>query len=472
MKTALKWVPACVAAIGLQVGSASATDLVAPRICSRLQLSDETRAYCARIAGFSGRDRYKAAVLKKLRRTNLPPVADLKLGRVLPSRVDLDASGSTDEDGFPEHYTFQLFDGDTGEVVAGPVTTREPHGSLQAHLDLPPNLLASVIVEDDERATDSAELAIPLDATTTNCSSTLFVCSSASGQTNCSPTSVTIEFSTADLLDAAQRCDTNISEQTPLLITAAGAVGSRGANFWPSEGGKGGKGGAVRLGTTLADLDSTYGSPAMGTTYCYGLGDSGGFGDYDSGGGGASTILRTCQNVSQTEPTGVLLVGGGGGGGGATGGGDGGRGGYAFSTTDGPCPPSCMQSGGEGQPGGNNGGGGGLGGKGGAGASAFGNSGADGIGGQGGHATDGGTAGFRQGNPHVSSNSGNGGTNESVGGGAGGGGYGGGGSGYDSTSSISGGGGGGSYAATSSIPFSSVPVDNDGSGYVQFSFQP
>jgi hypothetical protein len=474
MKTGLNWSLACVAAVALQAGSASAAGPVGPRICQRLNLSDETRAYCARIAGLRGRDLYKATVLENLRRTNQPPVADLKVERVLPRRVDLDASGSTDQDGFPEYYTFQLFDGDTGEIVANPVSTRQPYASLEAHQDLPPNLLASVIVEDDERATDTAELAIPLGATTTNCSSTLFVCSTASGQTNCSPTSTAIEFSTADLLDAAQRCDPSITEQTPVVITAAGAGGSRGANVWPADGGGGGPGGSSRLGTTLADLDSTYGSPATGTTYCYGYGGSGSFGDTYSGGGGASSILRTCQNVSQTAPTGLLLVGGGGGGGGAAGdksGGGGGQGGIALSTTSGACPPSCTNSDPTGRQGGLSGGSGGSGGKGGAGDRNGGNSGNDGIGGEGGHSTDAATAGFTQGNPQVSSGTGQGGTNEAIGGGSGAGGYGGGGSGY-SSGTPSGGGGGGSYAAKSTVAVSAVPGSNGSPGFVYFSFQP
>jgi hypothetical protein len=309
-----------------------------------------------------------------------------------------------------------------------------------------------------------------------NCSGQVayFTCWLSSGVTICTPASGIVEIDTGNLLDAAQGCDSNITESTTLLITAAGASGGTGADFIV-DGGRGGQGGSARLGTTLAHLDSTYGPPPD-TTYCYGLGQAGGHGDTHSASGGASTLLRTCQDVSQTATTGVLLVAGGGGGGGAAGdksGGDGGRGGFAFSTTAGACPPSCTQSGGEGKPGADSGGEGGFDGKGGAGSPAGGVDsidGANGIGGKGGPEADTGTPGFFQGDPMVSGGTGQGG---GPAGGGGGGGYGGGGSGYTpSSGQNTGGGGGGSYAAQSSVAFSAVPPPNSGNGYLTFAFQP
>lgn len=311
-----------------------------------------------------------------------------------------------------------------------------------------------------------------------NCSGqpAFFTCSLSSGVTACTVASAITEFTTDVLLDAAQGCDTGITESTTLVITAAGGSGGRGADVWPADGGGGGAGGAARLGTTVADLDSTYGSPP-GTTYCYGLGATGGHGDTHSASGGASTLLRTCQNVSQTATTGVLLVAGGGGGGGAAAplesGAVGAVGGIALSTTAGPCPPIASCGGGTdsvGKQGGGFGGGGGFNGVGGAGDKNGGNAGADGIGGLGGPEEDTGTPGFIQGDPMVSGGSGQGGGNE---GGGGGGGYGGGGSGYTPPDGqVTGGGGGGSYAAKSSVAISGVPGDNSGNGYLEFAFHP
>jgi hypothetical protein len=162
MKTALKWALACLAAIGLQAGTASAHGPVDPRICKRHHLSEATQRWCQSIQGLRGRALYKATVLENLRRTNKPPVADLELSLILPGRVKLDASGSFDEDGFPVFYTFSLFDADTGDSIANPMTSREPYGDLEVPGgSLPPRMRASVIVEDDERATDTAELTIP-----------------------------------------------------------------------------------------------------------------------------------------------------------------------------------------------------------------------------------------------------------------------------------------------------------------------
>ena len=498
----LRWTLACVAVVALQVGTASADQddddfgkrgfgkgrhgLIDPRICERHKLSEETQAFCDAIAGLRGRDLYKATVLENLRRTNQPPVADLELIRVLPRRVDLDASGSTDEDGFPDHYVFQLFDDDTGEPLSGPVTTRDHHASLETSQDLPANVRAVVIVEDDERATDTTELAIPLGATV-KCSNVLFQCSTPAGQSNmtCTPTKANDQFSTDDLLDAAQRCDSTISKSTRLVITAGGGRGGWGGSFI-SSGGHGGRGGAARMGTTLAFLDSRYGSPAAGTTYCYGIGHIGGHHDTWNGAGGASTLLRRCQDVDQTDTRGVLLIAGGGGGGGSAllgiPGKDGGGGGIAHSDQSGP------SSGQGGTAPFNAGGRGGSEGEGGIGEVRCPNdgpnpppvpngpAGANGIGGKGGHASWG-TAAWAQGNPQVIGNAGQGadGVDGASGAsGAGGGGWGGGGAGcvnQDIGGGNGGGGGGGSFADTSGT-VSDAPSATPGAGYLQFSFQP
>ena len=167
--------------------------------------------------------------------------------------------------------------------------------------------------------------------------------------------------------------------------------------------------------TTLADLDNTYGAPGT-TTYCYGIGRQGSHGNAHSGAGGASSLLRTCENVSQTEPTGLLLVAGGGGGGSAAG-----------ATFDGH------------------------------------------SGGSGGIASGWGTAGFKQGSPQITGDTGSGGSQDMVGGGAGGGGYGGGGSGL-SDEGTSGGGGGGSYAAQSTLPFTENIGTEAADGWISFNF--
>jgi hypothetical protein len=480
MKIGHKWAVTCVATLGLQAGTAMADGMVNPRICKRHHLSEATQRWCESIEGLSGRALYKATVLENLRRTNQPPAADLKLAQVLPRRIDLDATGSTDDDGFPELFTFQLFDGDTGPALAGPVTTRNPTASLKTVRDLPGHVRAVVVVEDDERAVDTAELAIPL-GDTVNCSNFSFACSTTpesttTYRTTCSPLSDTIDFGSDELLDAAQRCDPSINGFTWVIITAAGAEAGGGANISPSHGGGAGAGGKASLQTTIDDLDSTYGSPASGTTYCYGIGHTGGYSDTGSGGGGASTILRTCQNVSQTERTGVLLIAGGGGGGAAANfggsGHSGGAGGTAVSTTGGSCPPSCV-SGNEptGSTGGNGGGAGGSSGNGGAGdPKGADNDGNDGIGGEGGYADYWGAAGFSQGEPMVSGSTGQGGSNDNSGGGAGGGGWGGGGAG--SESGRSGGGGGGSYAAQSTQPLSQAIGTNQAAGFLIFNFYP
>jgi hypothetical protein len=454
----------CAAVLLLETGTAAADGLAKPTICGRQHLDEATRAWCDGIAGSTGRALYKATVLDALRRTNRPPVADLKPSSIMPGRVDLDASGSTDSDGFPEHYTFALFDADTGESIAGPVTNREPFASLQIPAGSPPRKMrASVIVEDDERATGTADLAVT--AAQTNCSGQVafFNCSLITGGTACTVVSSITEFTTTELLDAAQGCDVNIDENTPVVITAAGGSGGGGASIWPYNGGGGGSGGTALMATNVAYLDSTYGSPSAGTTYCYGIGKSGGHGDTHSGAGGASTLLRTCQNVSQTDLARVLLIAGGGGGGGAAGLGASGHGGGGGGNTAGG-------NAGGGQ-GGGSGGFGGSGGKGGAAAPAIGGpSGNDGVGGKGGNAEDWGTAGFIQGNPQVSGSSGQGGAQDNTGGGAGGGGYGGGGAGALESAGL-GGGGGGSFAAKSIYAISSTG-GNSGDGYLQFAFYP
>lgn len=430
---------------------------------------------------------------EELRSTNQAPVAVLavfdRVGAGNPLRpvlIDLDASGSTDPDGFIEHYTFQLFDEETGEVLADPVFTREPFATLMAKRELPNRLRARVTIEDDEVEIDTVE--VTFTGPDTTCSTTLFSCSLSSGETECQPTAANTSFDTDDLLTAAQQCDPNITKATPLRIAAWGGGGGRGANFWPGMGGAGGISGLAALGTTLADLDSRFGSPDSGTTYCYGLGRQGWFKGANSGSGGASTVLRTCQNVDQSQTTGLLLIaGGGGGGGGAVSiGAAGGAGGVAFSNTSSNCPPTCGRGStgqGAGEPGeasggeGGAGGSAGSGGQGGAGGTfaSPGFPGAAGIGGQGGTAEDSGPAAWTQGDPKVTGDTGSGGIADQ--GGAGGGGYGGGGSGGSIfTAGLSttqrGGGGGGSFAVQSNITYDTPETADSLPGSLGFFFKP
>jgi hypothetical protein len=346
-----------------------------------------------------------------------------------------------------------------------------------------------VVVEDDERALDEAD--VPLDLPT-SCASNLPINCFPQGDdpqiTTCYPSALT--FTTSDLLDAAQQCNANITTSTPVVFSASGAAGGRGADVWPFDGGPGGEGGLAALGTTLEQLDEAFGS---GTAYCYGIGQAGGHTDTAAGAGGASTILRTCDNVSQTETTGVLLIAGGGGGGAiAETRGGGGDGGVAYSGTDGPCPGSCILDtvprGEDGQyaPNGT-GGGSGLGG------AAFnslqasgppGGDGNDGVGGAGGYVPGFGTAYWQQGDPQVGVNP-NTGINAGQGGencnpddlstgstASGGGGYGGG-SGVPYPGN-GGGGGGGSYAAQSTLDNidSSQWSRSAGGGWIYILFGP
>jgi len=141
-------------------------------------------------------------------------------------------------------------------------------------------------------------------------------CTLSSGATTCSVTPATNEFTAGDLLSAAQRCDPTIGEDTPVLVAAAGGSGGAGGTSGAFRGGSFGWGGAARMGTTIADLNTAYGSDAA---YCWGAGDQASHSG-EGGAGGASSILRTCTNISQTATTGVLLIAGNGGGGGAGGG--------------------------------------------------------------------------------------------------------------------------------------------------------
>ena len=428
------------------------------------------------------RNAFKSKALRILQRTNQPPVAHLKLRRtldgvrVLPGRIDLDASDSEDADGFPELFTYELFDDDTGERLAGPLLTRNPQATLFFDGQLPRNLRATVIVEDDEGAADTTELAAPLGATMSSCTTPFFICAfdASTGETTCSVNSGVEAFTTTDLLSAAQACDTTITTSTPVLLAAAGGSGGNGSAFGISSGGDGGGGGEVRLATTLADMDTTYGSPPT-TTYCYGIGGQGTHTSETSGAGGAASLLRTCQNVSQTATTGVLLIGGGGGGGGAADisedGGFGGQGGRALSDVNGPCPGASQQCGvnqGSGFGGDGSTAEGGAGGLGGGTAQFAGTAGVGGIGGL----TNGvPQAGFIAGNPQVDSGvgEGGGGTEIFIPGG-GGGGYGGGSAG--SVSGASGGAGGASFADTSTLSFTipGGPGVDPGDGFLQFIF--
>jgi hypothetical protein len=296
-------------------------------------------------------------------------------------------------------------------------------------------------------------------AQTTNCTSastTLFSCTFASPSTGCSPTASNSAFTTQDILDAVQLCDSSITEDTPLLVAAGGGAGGD-----STEGGIRGLGGVAIIATTIADLNNAYGG--SDAQYCYGIGGNASHNDGE-GAGGASSILRTCVNESQTATTGVLVIGGGGGGGGSL---NGGGGGLAISTTSGSCPPSCApgsttngagDSGTRGVGGGGGGGGSGVGGEGRDG----GGDGGTGVGGTGGAASVNG-GGFIQGQPGVNAGTGQGGEGGFDAGG--GGGYGGGGS------ATGAGGGGGSFAAQSSVPFTyDLVSEPSGDGWLTFVF--
>lgn len=447
-----------------------------------------------------------AEAREELARTNQAPVADLQVfdrvgegNPVRPTHVDLDASGSSDPDGFVEHYTFQLFDADSGAVLAGPVFTREPFASLRVNRELPGRLRATVTIEDDENEIDTAEMSFGGPELT--CSTPNFACSTSAGVTECQLKAAATTFTTAELLSIAQVCDPTIAEETPLRISAWGGGGARGANDWPRNGGAGGLSGLASLGTTLSDLDALYGADA---SYCYGLGQQGWFGGSTSGLGGASTILRTCANADQTLTTGVLLIAGGGGGGGAGGGGtqagtSGGNGGIALSNmASSGCPPDegCKANStpiGGGGPGGEEngndnlfpgeGGAQGFGGAGGGGseAAADGGPGAGGVGGAGGtifnfegQPTLGPATWYQgtPGSPLVTGDTGSGGFDQA--GGTGGGGYGGGGGGggISGTAGLQGGGGGGSFAAPSTAAYDSPRVGASLPGSLGFFFTP
>jgi hypothetical protein len=358
MKTSLRLMLAGVAALALPVSTAVAEGgsgksgfgkgrhgLVHPGICKRDHSSEETQRWCDSIVGLRGRDLYKAIVLENLRRTNRPPVADVRLGQLgtgLLGRVDLDGSGSFDEDGFVARYNFQLIDDDTDLPLGGGASTPNPAATMQVDGGLPLNVRALVTVSDDEGATNSAELSFTTDPSAqTFCSpaGASFQCMlNAGGGVRCQVTPGVNELNTLDLLSAAQACDPTIGEDTDLVLAATGGAGGTGQSVGFTHGGSRGFGGEAIMGTTVADLDAAYG---FGAAYCYGIGQ----GAPNHGSGGASTLLRTCDNASQTETTGVLLIAGGGGGGGdATGfndGGNGAFGGIAISTTSGACPPSC-----------------------------------------------------------------------------------------------------------------------------------
>lgn len=452
---------------------ALAGDLISPDICdpdTLDALSEERQAFCAAIDGLEGRDLLKAQLVFSLRETNQPPIARLEVfdraGEgvpVRPTHVDLDASSAFDPDGFVERLTFMLFDADTGEVLAGPVFTRAPLATLRVNRALPSRLRATVTLEDDVGEIDTAEISFA--GPETNCplatDPALFMCTLQANVTECQPTAANTAFTMADLLAAAQLCDRSIGGSTPLRISAWGGGGGVQPQTQQSLGGAGGTSGLASLGTTQVSLSNSFGLFEQ-VTFCYGIGQQGVPSVSNGAGGGAATILRTCDNVDQDAPTGVLLIAGGGGGGAALDG-PGGAGGIAFSVSNAVCPPDCDQGssslgagfdGGSAQ--GNANGKGGRNASGGAAGTGRGDNainglpGADGVGGAGGMAeTFAGFAGWSQGDPKVTGDAGSGGFGVTAG--AGGGGFGGGGSGGKSTSgeftnAFGGGGGGGSYA--------------------------
>lgn len=470
----------------LIAASAAAEDLIGPEICDPNELdslSGELQAFCASIDGLEGRDLLKAQLLISLSQTNQPPVARLevfdRVGEgvlVRPTQVDLDASSAFDPDGFVDHLTFMLFDAETGEVLAGPAFTREPLATLRVNSELPARLRATVTVEDGDREIDTTEISFA--GPEFSCGTTLIGCSTSAGVTECQLKGTATTFTTADVLAAAQLCVPSISEETPLRISAWGGGGGSGGNSIFGKGAAGGTSGLASFGTTLASLDSSFGPPGE-TSYCYGIGQQGWHNGDNQGLGGASTILRTCENVDQTQPTGVLLIAGGGGGGGqgpnSTSGGAGGR---AISIIEGACPADCDQAstdgggGLEGTSGGGIGGSGIVGGQGGG--TSAGNPGADGVGGKGGSVEGiSGTAGWSPGDPKVTGDTGSGGI--ATFGGAGGGGYGGGGSGgqaEDPGDENLGGGGGGSFSFVATQTVVNLGVSGALPGSLGFFFYP
>ena len=167
MQTSLKLTLAGVATLVLWVAAASA-DAQSDGSCKDPHLSLDQQATCDRL---SRQDRQKIRLLERLQKRNQPPVAELRLARllgertVLPGRVDLFAGDSTDEDGFIAYYDFQLFDADAGMPLGSVKTMREPVATMRVAGGLPPNLLAVVIVTDDLGATDTTELAFTSDGT-------------------------------------------------------------------------------------------------------------------------------------------------------------------------------------------------------------------------------------------------------------------------------------------------------------------
>ena len=445
--------------------------------------------------------------------TNQPPQAELEVLRILPGRVDVHAGESFDPDGHIELYDFWLQDADTQEVLAGPVTTREPWATL--HFDLGrsldhnnqlvtaqnrnfgPNVQAMVTVQDNNKAIDTTAAPAPVGAAP-SCSNTNFQCTldSSSGNTTCTPLG-NGAFIMSDLLSAAQICDGSLSDSTNLMIVAAGASGGRGADVGVTDGGGGASGGVAAMGTTIAALNMEFGASTM---WAFGIGGGGTHNNTHSGTGGAATLLRSSELVNQRVADGVLLIGPGGGGGGAADGFDsghaGGTGGIAFSSTSGPCPGSTCLSG---STGGNSvegctGGGGASGGGSGGGSPGQCNTtsgnpdcgGNSGVGGGGGVADGQSAAYWIQGDPLVNLSEDCDGTpgecNEIYAGqggpcpeagdtchGSGGGGYAGGEAG---TSDYSGGGGGGAYAYTSTWEITDKPGTNPNNGYLSFTFVP
>lgn len=188
---------------------------------------------------------YKVIVARYLRRTNQPPVADLKLDQVQADRVYLNALDSTDEDGFPHIFYFRLEDAETGEVVAGPVTTREPAASLPLNGKRPERVRAVVVVEDDERALDEAELEVDFPASCSNNANIIcYPQGGAPGITTCTPTQA--NFTTSDLLEAAGQCDPDTTGV--LLIAGGGGGGAQASYAWDGLAGGGG-GGVAYSGT-------------------------------------------------------------------------------------------------------------------------------------------------------------------------------------------------------------------------------
>src|SRR5215208_6070447 len=145
----------------------------------------------------------------------------------------------------------------------------------------------------------------------------------ATGKVTCTLSSGASSIDLSTVLSDGQALNSALNSGSAIVITAFGGAGGDGRD---EPVGRGGSGGSAQMVTTLAALNSRYGT----TKIYYYLGSQGST-EHPGGKGGASTIVSVAD-LSSTAATleNVLLIAGGGGGGGQAGisaGGDGGSGG-------------------------------------------------------------------------------------------------------------------------------------------------